>query len=164
MRKLAQKRCARALAFATQKHDGQMRIGGDAYITHPVAVAQTVRDWGYPAAYQIAALFHDLLEDTDASEREIRAIGGRRVLRAVKMLTKTPGYDMKTYVGRIQKCRMARVVKAADRLHNLRCAVVAPEAFRRRYVEESTQWYLDFAPEIVTAIRELAETLGEGEE
>ena len=56
---------------------------------------------------------------------------------------------------------MARVVKAADRLHNLRCAVVAPEAFRRRYVEESTQWYLDFAPEIVTAVRELAETLGE---
>ena len=161
MRKRAEQTYARALAFATQKHAGQMRIGGDAYITHPVAVAQTVRDWGYPVSYQIAALFHDLLEDTDASEQEILAIGGRRVLRAVKMLTKTPGYDMKTYVGRIKKCRMARVVKAADRLHNLRCAVVAPEAFRRRYVEESTRWYLDFAPEIATAVRNLAETLGE---
>ena len=58
MRKLAQKRYARALAFATQKHDGQMRIGGDAYITHPVAVAQIVRDWGYPTQENKVSRFH----------------------------------------------------------------------------------------------------------
>lgn len=159
MRKRAKERYARALAFASDKHAGQKRIGGDDYITHPAAAAEMVRAWGYPVSYQIAALFHDLLEDTDATEKEILALGGRRVLRAVKALSKTPNYDMETYVKGIKKNRMARVIKAADRLHNLRCATVAPEAFRRRYVEESRAYYLDLSPEIEQAVRELEATL-----
>ena len=160
MRKRAGVRYAQALAFATEKHAGQKRIGGDEYITHPVAVAEIARAWGYPTAYQIAALFHDLLEDTDATEREILALGGRRVLRAVKVLTKTPGYVMSDYVRGIKRNRMARAVKAADRLHNLRCAVVANEVFRRRYIDETKQFYLDLAPELAQAVRELEATLG----
>ena len=66
------KRYEAALAFATRKHAGQKRIGGDDYITHPVAVAEMVRAWGYPVSYQITALFHDLLEDTDATEEQIQ--------------------------------------------------------------------------------------------
>ena len=159
MHKDVRVRYARALAFATDKHTGQKRIGGDDYITHPVAVAEIVRAWGYPVSYQIAALFHDLLEDTDATEQEIAQLGGIRVLGAVKRLTKTPGYRMRDYVHTIKKSRMARVVKAADRLHNLRCATVAPEAFRRRYVEESRAYYLDLSPEIEQAVRELEATL-----
>ena len=68
-----------ALTLAAEKHNGQFRIGGQPYITHPVAVAQLVRDRGYGADYQIAALFHDLLEDTDTIRRAtmpLKAWGG----------------------------------------------------------------------------------------
>ena len=61
----------RALEFAKEKHKGQKRIGGDDYITHPIAVSEIVKNQGFDENYQIAALFHDLLEDTDATEEEI---------------------------------------------------------------------------------------------
>lgn len=154
-----EERYARALAFATEKHKGQYRIGGLPYITHPVAVASLLREQGYDTDYQIAGLFHDLLEDTDAAEAEIEAIGGAAVLDAVRRLTKRPGYVMADYVAGIKACPMAKAVKAADRLHNLRCATAADADFRRRYILESVDWYLDFSPEIPKAVKALADTL-----
>lgn len=148
-----------AAAFAARKHAGQTRIGGDPYISHPTAVAQYLQDWGFDLDYQIAGLFHDLLEDTDATEAEILALGGPEVLRAVKLLTKAPGYVMADYVAAIRKDPMARAVKAADRLHNLRCAQIASEDFKRRYVLETVDWYLDFCPEIPPAVKALADSM-----
>ena len=153
------KALGRALTFATKKHKGQFRIGGAPYISHPVAVAEIVAAWGYGLPYQIAALFHDLLEDTNATEAEIRALGGKRVLEAVKRLTKQEGYVMADYVAAIKEDDIARVVKAADRLHNLRCALVTGEDFKRRYVLESVEWYWDFAPDIPDAVRALAQSM-----
>ena len=77
-----------ALEFAKAKHKGQKRIGGDDYITHPIAVSQIVKNQGFDEIYQIAALFHDLLEDTDATEEEILKYGNRQILEAVNLLTK----------------------------------------------------------------------------
>lgn len=148
-----------ALAFATKKHEGQFRVGGLPYITHPVAVAEYLRDKGYDVDYQIAGLFHDLLEDTDATLDEIRALGGEKVADAVVRLTKQKGYVMSDYVAQIKESPMARAVKAADRLHNLRCAVVTDQDFRRRYVLESIDWYLDLSPEIREAVKALAKTI-----
>ena len=71
-----------AIEFATQKHKGQKRIGGDDYITHPIAVFKMVKEKGYGEDYQIAALFHDLLEDTDTTEQEILSISNQNVLTA----------------------------------------------------------------------------------
>lgn len=149
----------RALAFASKKHKGQFRIGGAPYISHPVAVSQIVTRWGYGLPYQIAALFHDLLEDTDATDAQIRALGGKRVLEAVKRLTKQPGYVMADYVAAIREDDIARVVKAADRLHNLQCALVTSEEFKRKYVLESVDWYLDLSPDIPPAVKALAESM-----
>ena len=94
MAKSDQERINAAEKFAAEKHKGQTRIGGDPYISHPMAVAQIIKEQGYGTDYQIAALFHDLLEDTDASEDEIRQLGGSEVLEAVRLLTKQPGYIM----------------------------------------------------------------------
>lgn len=148
-----------AYEFAARKHEGQYRIGGLPYITHPAEVAAILGEKGYGEDYRIAGLFHDLLEDTDATEQEIESLGGADVLSAVKLLTKTEGYVMADYVSAIRNNPMAKAVKAADRLHNLRCAVVADEDFKRRYILESIDWYLDFDSEIPSAVKALAKTL-----
>ncbi len=149
----------RAIAFATRKHAKQVRMGGMPYIVHPIAVADIVNCWGYGRDYIIAAFFHDLLEDTDATDEEILQIGGPKVLEAVHALTKCENYVMSEYVEGILANDIARVVKAADRLHNLRCAVLAPEDFKHRYVLETLDWYMDLCPEIPLAVRHLASTM-----
>jgi (p)ppGpp synthase/HD superfamily hydrolase len=150
-------RLAMAMAFAENKHRGQFRRGGAPYITHPMAVCELLREWGYDEDTQIAGLFHDLLEDTDATEEDILRLGGRNVLEAVKLLTKAEGYVMAEYISAIRENPMAFSVKGADRLHNLRCAVVADEAFRARYIEETLAWYMDFHAEIPVAVQKLRE-------
>ena len=148
-----------ALCFATEKHKGQKRIGGDDYITHPVAVCEIVKSQGLGENYQIAALFHDLLEDTDATEAEILKFGNQEILEAVKLLTKEKGYVMSEYIGDIKDNPIAFAVKAADRLHNLQCAIVTDEDFKRKYILETVDWYLDFSQEIRKAVKLLAQSL-----
>ena len=152
-------RVQKAKEFATEKHKGQKRIGGDDYITHPLAVCEMVKEQGYNEDYQITALFHDLLEDTNATEEEILLLGSQEILTAVKLLTKQKGYDMAEYIGAIRGNDMARVVKAADRLHNLQCASVTDAEFKRKYILETVDWYLDFSSEIKKAVKTLAESM-----
>ena len=149
----------RALIFAKEKHDGQKRIGGDDYITHPMAVCEIVKSQGFDENYQITALFHDLLEDTDATEEDILKYGNQEILEAVNLLTKKQGYDMAEYVSSIKRNPIAFKVKAADRLHNLQCAIITSEEFKRKYILETVDWYMDFSPEIRNAVKRLAESL-----
>ena len=150
-----------ALDFATLKHKNQYRIGGDEYISHPVAVSRYLEDKGYGEDYLIAALFHDLLEDTDASEEEILRLSDERVLTAVKLMTKQKDYKMSVYICNIRKNPIAFAVKGADRLHNLKSAVAADKTFRQKYIEESKLWYYDFLPEIPSAIKALEDSIAE---
>ena len=148
-----------ALEFAKEKHKGQKRIGGDDYITHPIAVYEIVKSQGFDENCQIAALFHDLIEDTDATEEEILKYGNSQILEAVNLLTKKKGYDMAEYINAIKQNPIAFAVKAADRLHNLECAIVTDEEFKRKYILETVDWYLDFSPDIRKAVKRLAESL-----
>ena len=149
----------RALIFAKEKHNGQKRIGGDDYITHPIAVCEIVKSQGFDKNYQIVALFHDLLEDTDATEEEILKYGSPEILESVNLLTKKKGYDMAEYISAIKLNSIAFAVKTADRLHNLQCAIITDEEFKRKYILETVDWYLGFSPEIRKAVKRLAESL-----
>ena len=148
-----------ALEYAKEKHKGQKRIGGDDYITHPIAVCEIVKSQGFGEDYQIAALFHDLLEDTDATEEEILKYASPEILEAVKLLTKEKGYVMSEYVNSIKQNPIAFAVKTADRLHNLQCAIITDEEFKRKYILETVDWYMDFSPDIRKAVKRLAESL-----
>ena len=145
-----------ALEFAKAKHKGQKRIGGDDYITHPIAVSEIVKNQGFDENYQITALFHDLLEDTDATKEEILKYGNQEILEAVILLTKKKGYDMAEYINAIKQNPIAF---AADRLHNLQCAIVTDDEFKRKYILETIDWYLDFSVDIRMAVKRLAESL-----
>ena len=148
-----------AIEFAKTKHKGQKRIGGDDYITHPIAVLEIIKSKGLDENYQITALFHDLLEDTDATEDEILKYGNIDILKAVKLLTKKKDYDMSEYIGAIKENPIAFAVKSADRLHNLQCAIVADEDFKRKYILETVDWYMDFSVDIRKALKKLAHSL-----
>lgn len=152
-------RYEKALEYAAKKHEGQFRIGGIPYIVHPVVVAEIVKEKGGDTDDVIVALFHDLLEDTDATEEEILQFGSEKVLHSVKLLTKQKNYVMSDYVAGIKSDRTACLVKGADRLHNLRSAVCASESFKIRYIKETESWYLDFLPEIPEAMENLRRTL-----
>ena len=58
---------------------------------------------------------------------------------------------MNEYISNIKNNEMAKVVKTADRYHNLLCAIHADQQFQERYIKESMEWYIDFSPLIKEA-------------
>lgn len=135
----------KAIEFMKQKHSGQKRKQGTPYYTHPLAVAKLLKDKGFSEVYQIAGLFHDLIEDTDSTYEEIIALSNKEVAAAVRLVTKTDGYVMSEYIGNIKQNEMARIVKIADRIHNLSEAPNASLEFQARYIKETKDWYVDLA-------------------
>lgn len=151
-----------ALEYATKMHQGQIRIGGAPYITHPIAVSEKLNSMSYGLDFQITALFHELLEDTAATEAEILRLSSQDVLNAVQLLTKNKqGYITRDYLDKIKNDRIALPVKLADRLNNLQCAVSAHKEFQLKYIKESTEYYIElsedtpFQAEIIKAIAKL---------
>ena len=129
-----------ALALAATKHAGQIRKDGTPYIFHPLRVSQMIKDAGFDVRYQIAGLFHDLLEDTDATEDEIKAYG-EDILEATKLVSKNYCNDKDKYIDNILKNHMAAVVKNADRIDNLIDAREADKDFKIQYLEDSNKKY-----------------------
>ena len=78
----------KALLFATEKHDGQIRkFNGEPYVNHPIRVANTVNEFTLDEDIIAAALLHDVIEDTNATETEIREKFGDNVANMVLALT-----------------------------------------------------------------------------
>lgn len=105
-----------ALEFAMQKHEGQLDKGGKPYILHPIEVALSL----YKESDKIVALLHDVLEDTDATIDDLRAIGLlSEEIDAIQLLTKPKKEDYIHYVKRVAENPIARRVKMADLRHNM---------------------------------------------
>lgn len=134
-----------AAEFAKIRHGKQKRMQGTPYFEHPYAVARILKQKGFSEEYQIAGLFHDLIEDTTTTYEDILDLTNTNIARAVKLVSKEDGYVMKEYMERIKLDDMARMIKLADRLHNLTDAKVANSKFQRKYIKETEEWYLDLA-------------------
>ena len=78
--------------FIRKKHNNQNRIQGTPYYLHPVEVSKILKQKGFSKDYQIAGLFHDLLEDTDTTYEEILKISNLEIAEAVRLVTKEKGY------------------------------------------------------------------------
>jgi (p)ppGpp synthase/HD superfamily hydrolase len=121
-----------ALAFAARAHDGQVRKGTTiAYISHPMAVASLVMEDGGDEDETIAALLHDVVEDTDTTVADVATRFGDRVASIVEACTdafskpKPPWRERKeTYLERLPSHPEAWRVSIADKLHNSRSIVV----------------------------------------
>ncbi len=154
----------KAIEYATRKHEGQVRKDGSPYILHPLAVAKYLKDHGCSPETQIAGLFHDLLEDTDATEEEILELSNEKVLEAVKLLTKSDNKNCSAYIRDIRANQIAKVVKNADRIHNLTDACSGDPEFAERYAKNTKQYYVGkFSAELDLKYQELCDTFGFGE-
>jgi GTP pyrophosphokinase len=119
----------RAFEVASEAHAGQLRKSGEAYITHPVAVAEILGELGMNTPTIVAALLHDTVEDTPYSLAQLRVDFGSEVADLVDGVTKLDrviyGPDAEAETVRKMVIAMSRdvrvlVIKLADRLHNAR--------------------------------------------
>lgn len=133
------------LEYATEKHKGQKRSGGEPYINHPIAVARILKEKGCSLKLQIAGLLHDVLEDTDATYEEILYLTDKDVADTVLDVTKTPGYIQSEYIRNIEEKEDSKSLKLADRVHNLRDCIYTSVKFRLKCIKETEEWYVDLA-------------------
>lgn len=166
------KKVERAYRFAEQSHSGQMRQSGDPYITHPLAVANILADMRLDHESLMAALLHDVIEDTGVSKGQISRRFGRIVADLVDGVSKLSGIEFETkaqlQAESFQKMTLAMskdirvvLVKLADRLHNMRTlGVLAPEK-RRRIARETLEIYAPIAQRLgINDVRIEFEDLG----
>lgn len=124
----------KALEFATQAHQGQLRKGsGLPYITHPIAVADIVlqnesfinrysesfKDWITEMLY-VSAILHDTLEDCESVTFDmLEESFGKPLADFISLLTKQRGDSYLDSILKIKRCEVATAVKIADLTHNI---------------------------------------------
>ncbi|HUO95358.1 MAG TPA: bifunctional GTP diphosphokinase/guanosine-3',5'-bis pyrophosphate 3'-pyrophosphohydrolase [Steroidobacteraceae bacterium] len=149
-------RVQEAYELAAAAHKGQKRLTGEAYITHPVAVAGILADLHLDGQTICAALLHDVIEDTPTAKDEILARFGREVAELVDGVSKLDKVQFKSrkeaQAESFRKMILAMVrdirvimVKLADRTHNMRTLGAMPPAKRRRIALETLDIYAPIA-------------------
>ncbi len=146
----------KAYEFAKKSHEGQYRLSGEEYITHPISVALILIDFGMDVNSIVAGLLHDVVEDTEVSKKKIAAIFGEDVASLVDGVTKLGNVPLTTkrerQVENIRKMILAMskdvrviIIKLADRLHNMRTAKGWSEQKRRNKSLETMEIYAPIA-------------------
>ncbi len=145
-----------AYAMAAQAHAGQLRSTGDDYITHPVEVARILADMHLDYQSIIAAMLHDVIEDTSVSKEEIAEKFGDKVAELVDGVSKLAQLKFESRAEaqaenlRKMMLAMARdirviLVKLADRLHNMRTLGALSRDRQRRIALETLEIYAPIA-------------------
>ena len=145
-----------AAEFGAAAHRGQKRLSGEPYIMHPVAAADILADLHLDADTLIAAILHDVIEDTPTPKEEIAARFGHDVAEIVDGVTKLDRIQFKSrqeaQAESFRKMLMAMVrdlrvilVKLADRTHNLRTMDAVAPAKSRQIARETLEIYAPVA-------------------
>jgi len=149
-------RLEEAYRFSEAAHAGQTRQSGDPYISHPLAVAEILAGWHLDGQTLMAALLHDVTEDTSVTKDEISDTFGRPVAELVDGVSKldkiefTSAEHLQAENFRKMLLAMARdvrviLIKLADRLHNMRTLGAVQPAKRRRVARETMEIYAPIA-------------------
>jgi RelA/SpoT family (p)ppGpp synthetase len=146
----------RAYVYAMKAHGTQIRASGDPYFSHPLEVAAILTELKLDDATIIAALLHDVIEDTSATHQEIEELFGSDIAGLVEGLTKIKRLDLVTreaaqaenlrkLLVAVSKDIRVLLVKLADRLHNMRTLHhMAPDT-RQRIAQETIDIYAPLA-------------------
>lgn len=160
----------RAYEFGAVAHEGQRRLSGEPYIHHPLEVARILGELYMDHQTLMAAILHDVVEDTDASKKEISGKFGKSVAELVDGVSKLPQLTShaESQARNFQKMLMAMsndirviIVKLADRLHNMRTLGALTPPKRRRIARETLDIYAPIAQRLgINSIRLELEDLG----
>ncbi|MGZ5083057.1 MAG: HD domain-containing protein, partial [Usitatibacter sp.] len=145
-----------AYEVARAAHAGQYRQSGEPYITHPLAVAKILAEWHLDAQALMAALLHDVVEDTPTTKTEIAKRFGKAVAELVDGVSKIDRIEFATLQHaqaenfRKMLLAMARdvrviLIKLADRLHNMRTLEAVPPEKQERIARETLDIYAPIA-------------------
>lgn len=146
----------RAYVYAMKAHGSAVRASGDLYFSHPLEVAAILTQYKVDDITIVAALLHDVVEDTENTLEEIRAIFGNEVARLVDGLTKLNKLDLvskkATQAENLRKLLLAisndirvLLVKLADRLHNMRTLEFTAPEKRERIAQDTLDIYSPLA-------------------
>lgn len=161
-----------AFIVARDAHDGQMRSSGDPYITHPVAVAINLAKMHLDHETLMAALLHDVIEDTETTKDELAELFGSTVAELVEGVSKLDKlkFDNKEEMQaeNFRKMIMAMtqdirviLIKLADRTHNMRTLESLRPDKRRRIARETLEIYAPIANRLgIHDIKNELEVLG----
>jgi GTP diphosphokinase / guanosine-3',5'-bis(diphosphate) 3'-diphosphatase len=145
-----------AYTFGARAHEGQHRVSGEPYIYHPVEVAHILADMHMDHQTLIAALLHDVIEDTPTVKQELSRQFGKAVAELVDGVSKLTQITFdsmeEAQAQNFRKMLMAMsndirviLVKLADRLHNMRTLGVLRPDKRRRIARETLEIYVPIA-------------------
>jgi GTP pyrophosphokinase len=146
----------RAYETAARAHEGQRRYSGEAYISHPVAVAGILADLRMDYETIAAALMHDLIEDTPTAKEQIQQDFGAEIAVLVDGVSKLDQLNFdsraeaqtesfrKMMLAMVQDIRVM-LLKLADRLHNMQTLEALPPAKQGRIARETLEIYAPIA-------------------
>lgn len=162
----------RAYHFSATAHAGQFRRSGEAYICHPVSVAISLASMHMDAHGIMAAILHDVIEDTDVTKEQIASEFNPEVAELVDGVTKLSKIDSrsraeaqaenvrKMFLAMAQDLRVI-IVKLADRLHNMQTLGNMPPDKKRRIAKETLEIYAPIANRLgMNDVRHQLESLG----
>ncbi len=146
----------RAYLFSARAHEGQQRVSGEPYISHPLAVAKILAEMHMDHHSISAAILHDVIEDTATAKEQLAKEFGEEVAELVDGVSKLAQVKFESRAEaqaenlRKMMLAMARdirviLVKLADRLHNMRTLGVMPPKKRRRIARETLDIYCPIA-------------------
>ena len=161
----------RAISVATKAHEGQMRSSGEEYVCHPIIVASILVELGMDSETIVAAILHDVVEDTTVKLDEITKQFGSDVAALVDGVTKLSKLPYSTkeeeQAENVRKMLLAMaqdirviIIKLADRLHNMRTIESLPEQKRRDKAKETMDIFAPLAHRLgIRAVKEELEDL-----
>lgn len=147
----------RAYEYASKMHEKQKRESGEPYIIHPINVAEILIEYHLDYTSIIAALLHDVVEDTTATLEDVRNLFGNEVAKLVDGVTKLTRIEWNSVkikqAENFRKLVLAMsedirvlMIKLADRLHNMRTLnCVATEEKKQRVARETMEIYVQLA-------------------
>ncbi len=139
----------RAYIYSARVHDGQMRLSGEPYLSHPLEVASILADMNLDVVSVAAGFLHDVIEDTSATEEDIKEMFGQDVLNIVSGVTKLSKLPFRSSQARqaesIRKMILAMandirvvLIKLADRLHNMRTLQFHKNEQKKKKIAQET--------------------------
>jgi guanosine-3',5'-bis(diphosphate) 3'-pyrophosphohydrolase len=165
-------RIVQAFELAAQAHAPQRRGSGESYINHPLAVARICADLGLDETTIVAALLHDVVEDTEVSLVDLEGVFGAEVAGLVDGVTKLDrihfeskeeqqAATMRKMLVAMAKDIRVLAIKLADRLHNMRTLAAMARDKQRRIAQETLDIYAPLAnrlgmQELKTELEDLA--------